>query len=575
MMTHCSDDLHFPSCLDTRANFYNSHIQCHPLNCLLSHSSSVISTSINVLHRQLGHPSSKVLKHVLSNCKHLQISIKIQFPDFCDACQYGKVHKLHLGPTEIKTSSLLELIHTNLWGPASITSLNGYKYYISFIDDYSRYTWVYPLKTKSQALSVFIIFRTQVEKQFDTAIKILQSDWGGEFRSFVSYLHKHGILFRHPCPHTHHQNGTVERKHKHLVEMGLTLLAQAKLPLSFWWEAFSTLVFLINRLPTSVLDSYKSPYEILFKHKPDYAFLKCFGCSCFPYLRFYSKHKLNFHTTKCLFIGYSTDHKGYKCLSPQGVIYIARHVVFNESEFPFSVDLLFSKQSSSSGSEYKHPMFKISSVPVPLTDPLGSSDNSVQPLHVNTAPASSSSSSSSSPSSSSSHLPPYSSFPDSNHNMSYNLSHSSASTSFIPIPQPSVPNPVPLSTHPMVTRAKVGIFKPKFLVYSYVLEEKELATVSQALSDPKWKAAMQAEYDALIENKTWILVPASQAAKVVGCKWVFRIKHNADGSVCKYKARLVAKGFHQTPGIDYFKTFSLVVKQSTVRIVLSLVVIKG
>ncbi|KAH9723150.1 retrovirus-related pol polyprotein from transposon RE2 [Citrus sinensis] len=159
--------------------------------------------------------------------------------------------------------------------------------------------------------------------------------------------------------------------------------------------------------------------------------------------------------------------------------------------------------------------------------------------------------------------------------MSHNSQHSSSSTSIVPIPQPSVPAHVPLPTHPMVTRAKAGIFKPKFLAYSSVLEEHEPATISQALSNPKWKAAMQAEYDALMKNETWVLVPASQATKVVGCKWVFRIKYNADGSISEYKARLVANGFHQTPGIDYFGNFSLVVKQSTMRIVLSLAVMKS
>lgn len=95
------------------------------------------------------------------------------------------------------------------------------------------------------------------------------------------------------------------------------------------------------------------------------------------------------------------------------------------------------------------------------------------------------------------------------------------------------------------------------------------------MSDPKWKAAMQAEYDALLKNNTLNLVPMHPEYKLVGCKWVFRTKYNTDGTVSKYKARLVAKGFHQTAGVDYLETFSPVIKSSTARVTLSLAVMKG
>ncbi|KAH9783416.1 retrovirus-related pol polyprotein from transposon RE1 [Citrus sinensis] len=217
-----------------------------------------------------------------------------------------------------------------------------------------------------------------------------------------------------------------------------------------------------------------------------------------------------------------------------------------------SINVLHRQLGHPSSKVMKHVLTNLS---VPLPDTLSSSDNIIQQLQMPATSASSSLSSSSSPSSQPTHL---------HHLSSHNSSHNHHS-----------PNPASLPTHPMLIRAKAGVFKPKFLAYSSVLGEQEPTTVSQALSDSKWKTAMQAEYNALMENQTWTLVPASQATKIVGCKWVFRIKYNADGSVFKYKARLVAKGFHQTPGIDYFETFSPVVKQSTVRIILSLAVMKG
>ena len=88
-------------------------------------------------------------------------------------------------------------------------------------------------------------------------------------------------------------------------------------------------------MPTPILNN-QSPFTKLYGRKPNYHFLRTFGCSCYPFLKPYSKHKFNFHTQKCVMIGYSPIHKGYKCLDSSGKIYIARHVTFNESESPYS-----------------------------------------------------------------------------------------------------------------------------------------------------------------------------------------------------------------------------------------------
>lgn len=122
----------------------------------------------------------------------------------------------------------------------------------------------------------------------------------------------------------------------------------------------------------------------------------------------------------------------------------------------------------------------------------------------------------------------------------------------------------------MITRAKAVIFKPK--TYITVTQNLEPTNFKTALQDSKWYLAMKEEFEALQKNSTWTLVPPHAAAKIVENKWLYRVKYNPDGSIAKYKARLVAKGFHQTHGIDFFETYSLVVKPCTVRIVLSLVV---
>ncbi|KAL5571977.1 hypothetical protein UlMin_021574 [Ulmus minor] len=125
----------------------------------------------------------------------------------------------------------------------------------------------------------------------------------------------------------------------------------------------------------------------------------------------------------------------------------------------------------------------------------------------------------------------------------------------------------------MVTRSQHGIFKKKkFFVAEKV---KEPITVKQALKDSNWTAAMDKEYAALVKNNTWDLVDSPTDVNIIGCKWVFKIKYKTDGSIDRHKARLVAKGYNQTHGLDYFETFSPVVKPATIRIVLTLALSSG
>ena len=174
-------------------------------------------------------------------------------PFFCVSCQMGKSHKRPFRNSHTSYTSPLQLVESDLWGPSPVLSTIGFKFYITFVDVYSRYTWIYFLKRKSEAFESFLHFKTQAKNQLNTTIKIFQSDWGGEFHSFSSFFNTHGIIHRVSCPHTSEQNGIVERKHRHVVELGLTLLVQSSLPLKFWPDAFSSAVYLINMMPTTVL----------------------------------------------------------------------------------------------------------------------------------------------------------------------------------------------------------------------------------------------------------------------------------------------------------------------------------
>jgi hypothetical protein len=206
------------------------------------------------------------------------------------------------------------------------------------VDDHSRFTWFYPLKHKSDFIDTFLHFQKFVENQFSHNIKAFQCDGGSEFTSlhFKHLLSTCGIEQRFSCPYTPAQNVKAERKHHHIIETGLTLIFYAYTPLTVWVEAFSMAMYIINRLPTLVLQN-ASPYEVLYGNSPSYSLFRTFGCLCYPYIRDYVSHKLAPKTTPCVFIGYSSIHKGFRCLDRIAQhVFISRHVIFDEINFPFA-----------------------------------------------------------------------------------------------------------------------------------------------------------------------------------------------------------------------------------------------
>ena len=228
----------------------------------------------------------------------------------------------------------LELVFSDVWGPA-LDSVGGKKYYVSFIDDFSKFTWIYLLKYKSKVFQKFHEFQSLVERMFNRKIIAVQTDWGGEYQKLHSFFVKCGISHHVSCPHAHQQNGSAERKHRHIVEVGLSLLAYASMPLKFWDEAFLAAAYLINRTPSRVIQ-FATPLDRLFGQRPDYSSLRVFGCACWPNLCPSNTHKLQYRFKQCLFLGFSNIHKGFKCLEiSSSRVYISRDVTFDETFFSF------------------------------------------------------------------------------------------------------------------------------------------------------------------------------------------------------------------------------------------------
>lgn len=539
------------------------------------------STTDEVWHRRLGHPNPQVLQLLESN---KAIVVNKRLHKVCTSCHLGKSSRLPFVSSSFVASKPLERVHCDLWGPAPVASVQGFHYYVIFIDNFSRFSWLYPLKNKSDFLSTFVKFKAMIEKLLSTTILTFQCDGGGEFMSteFKSILTTAGIQQLVSCPHTPQQNGLAERKHRHVTELGLAMMFQSHIPQKHWVEAFVTANFLINLLPSTVNTSTKSPFEVLHKKRPEYSSLRTFGCACYPTLRDYSASKFDPKSLLCVFLGYMDNYKGYRCYyPPTGRVYISRHVIFDENSFPFSGKYFHLKQAG--GSPLLQAWQK-SFVPPPQqrepprSDPVVTSHQVQQAsLPLFTAadfpplPSQIQQPESSPASTVSSHECPErtAGYPDAIGDSAHASNRQDATE---PV---QTEQHVQEGCHPMITRAKAGIRKPnpRYVLLTQKVAHPEPATVAEALKHPGWTAAMTEEIDNCKETKTFSLVPRTSDMNLIGNRWVHRVKLNADGTVQCLRSRLVAKGYTQEEGIDYLETYSPVVRTATVRLVFHLATI--
>ncbi|RVW60938.1 Retrovirus-related Pol polyprotein from transposon RE1 [Vitis vinifera] len=298
-------------------------------------------------------------------------------------------------------------------------------------------------------------------------------------------------------------------------------------------------------MPSKVLE-YDSPYFTLFRRHPNYKSLRVFGCLYYPFIRPYNTHKLQHRSVQCLFLGYSLNYKGFLCLDyATGRVYITPHVVFDESTFPLAQSKFSSSSNDTSAEGSTLALITLHSFPTPCLLP----DSKISHASID----------SHSLSTSESPIPTTSSSP-------LDTSSSSPATD---LPPKSVPEPQVTALAPRITtRSMRGITKKKTILDLSAIKVLEPSTLKQAFKDPNWTKAMEMEIAALHRNHTWDLVEQPPNVNVIGCKWVYKLKYKPDGSIERYKARLVAKGYNQTYGLDYFETFSPVVKAATIRIIL-------
>lgn len=202
-------------------------------------------------HKRLGYPNFVYLKKVMP-----QLFSGIHVTDLkCEVCIFAKQTRGQYLPRPYESSSPFNLIHSDVWGPSRVANLNGSRWFVTFVDDHSRLTWVYLMKNKSEVGDIVKQYITLIRTQFNTTIKVLRSDNGTEYvnHELKDYLGNLGIHHQTSCVYTPQQNGVAERKNRHLLDVARAIMFATNTPKIYWGEAILTATYLINRMPSRVL----------------------------------------------------------------------------------------------------------------------------------------------------------------------------------------------------------------------------------------------------------------------------------------------------------------------------------
>jgi hypothetical protein len=237
--------------------------------------------------------------------------------------------------TRSRATAILQFIHSDLCSEIRLTSLGGNFYFISFADDFSRYTWFFFMNQKSEALKFFKHFKATVKLLIQTKICAFRSDRGGEFISlaFSAFFQESRIHRELTQAYTPHQNRISQSKNRTLLEKSRAMVFDAHTPYYLWSEAINTANYLTNRSPTRA-NLGVSPYQRLFGHPPNQQHLRVYACVAFVHVPKEKRVKLDAYNIKSIFVDYSDETKGYRFHNPVScIITISGEIKFAEYHF--------------------------------------------------------------------------------------------------------------------------------------------------------------------------------------------------------------------------------------------------
>jgi hypothetical protein len=256
-------------------------------------------SKLEQLHCSLGHLNYHAIKAMVHKGTITGVKLSKKelstTPPMCASCAKGKATRVSFPASKSgHAKHILDLVHSDLWGPAPVQSVSGHRYIITFTDDKSHWVWAYYLKRKSEAFTAFKEWLTYVGKETGNRLLILRTDGGGEFipTEWIQLMKDRGIRFERSSADTPEQNGDAEHQNHTIFDRVRTVLIDAGLPLFLWAEAANYIIYTKNRHATSALTN-TTPYEVRYGDKPDISKLHPFGCKAYVYDHSPNRKKLS------------------------------------------------------------------------------------------------------------------------------------------------------------------------------------------------------------------------------------------------------------------------------------------
>lgn len=494
-------------------------------------------SSLQLWHERLGHVHKEGIKTMAKKgiVDGLQKSLADDHALVCEGCVKGKLARAPIpGESHTRSSKLLQLVHSDLAEFPS-RSYGGAKYFVTFIDDFSRYLFVYVLKSKDECFETFKTFAARVENETGERIGTFRSDGGGEYisKEFNIYLRSKGIKHEESCAYTPEQNGVAERMNRTLKNLVRSMLIHKGVNKHFWAEALRTAAYVRNRVTSRSIASDTTPYQLWYGEKPDIGHLRIFGSYCWYKLPKQHITGLDSRANKAIFLGYAANKKAYKLWDPMELkVIVSRDVKFDECP-----SFISAKSTPDRNEDEIDEDISESYQPDVEHDATASHHEA---MHTESRMASEEVNS------------------DTEKIEESNSSDTSSTSKNAFTPR--------RSTRVKKLPSRWG----HSTALATVIPENDLTFTSATKGEESesWKAAIESEYQSHKTNKSWILVPRSEAKNILTCRWVFKRKDQLSEKgtwYIRYKARLVARGFQQKHGIDYEETYAPVVAFSSLR----------